>query len=155
MILRPPGAHVTERMLALKTVAITFVRGHDGLERVCPTPESYAPARANLATERAGTEAAEADVEKQLAQGKKEHAKALHLVADCAKFCDLSADLIANQSPLMAHACAACAEACKECAAECDKFDSAEMKACVKACRECERSCRDMVKAMGGHDHNH
>ena len=54
----------------------------------------------------------------QVAAGKKEHARALHLVADCAKFCDLSADLIANQSPLMVHACAACAEACKACAAE-------------------------------------
>jgi hypothetical protein len=32
----------------------------------------------------------------QVAAGKKEHARALHLVADCAKFCDLSADLIAN-----------------------------------------------------------
>jgi hypothetical protein len=83
----------------------------------------------------------------QVAQGRKEHAKALHLVADCGKFCDLSADLIANQSPLMAHACAACAEAC---AAECDKFDSPEMKACARACRECERTCREMVKAMGG-----
>ena len=49
----------------------------------------------------------------QVAQGKKEHAKALHLVADCAKFCNLSSDLVANGSPLMAHACAACAEACK------------------------------------------
>jgi hypothetical protein len=86
----------------------------------------------------------------QLAQGKKEHAKALHLVADCGKFCDLSADLIANQSPLMAHACAACAEACKACAAECDKFDSAELKACARACRECETSCRAMLKAMNG-----
>ena len=88
-----------------------------------------------------------------MAEGKKEHAKALHLVADCAKFCDLSADLIANQSPLMVHACAACAEACKACAAECDKFDSPEMKACAKACRECEQTCRAMVKAMGGHEH--
>lgn len=85
-----------------------------------------------------------------LAQGKKEHAKALHLVADCAKFCDLSVDLIAGQSPLMAASCSACAEACKACAAECDKFDSPEMKACAKACRECERTCREMVKAMGG-----
>jgi uncharacterized protein YukE len=89
----------------------------------------------------------------QVAQGMKEHAKALHLVADCAKFCDLSADLIANQSPLMAHACAACAEACKACATECDKFDSPEMKACAKSCRECEQTCRAMVKAMGGHEH--
>jgi hypothetical protein len=87
----------------------------------------------------------------QVAQGKKEHAKALHLVADCAKFCDLSAGLIANQSPLMAQACAACAEACKACAAECGKFDSPEMKACAEACAKCEKTCREMVKAMGSH----
>ena len=89
----------------------------------------------------------------QVAAGKKEYAKALHLVADCAKFCDLSADLIASQSPLMVHACLACAEACKACATECDKLDSAEMKSCVKACHECETTCRAMVKAMG-HDHH-
>ena len=89
----------------------------------------------------------------EVAQGKKEHAKALHLVADCAEFCDLSADLIASQSPLMVHACLACAEACKACATECDKLDSAEMKSCVKACHECETTCRAMVKAMG-HDHH-
>lgn len=89
----------------------------------------------------------------QVAEGKKEYAKALHLVADCAKFCDLSADLIASQSPLMVHACLACAEACKACATECGKFDSVEMKSCVKACRECETTCRAMVKAMG-HDHH-
>lgn len=88
-----------------------------------------------------------------MALGKKEHAKALRLVADCAKFCGLSASLIANQSPLMTYACAACAEACNACAKECDKFDSAEMKACAKACRNCETTCRAMVKAMGGHAH--
>ena len=37
----------------------------------------------------------------KVAEGKKEHAKALHLVADRARFCDLSADLIASQSPLI------------------------------------------------------
>lgn len=89
----------------------------------------------------------------QLAQGKKEHAKALHLAADCAKFCNLSADLVASMSPLMVYACASCAEACKACAAECDKFDSPQMKECGKACRTCEASCRAMVKAMGGHEH--
>jgi hypothetical protein len=91
----------------------------------------------------------------QVAQGKKEHAKALHLVADCAKFCDLSATLVANQSPLMVHACAACAEACKVCAAECDKFDSGQMRECAQSCRTCEAACRAMVKAMGGHEHHH
>ena len=43
----------------------------------------------------------------QLAEGKKDHATALHLVADCAKFCNLSSDLVANGSPLMVYSCAA------------------------------------------------
>ena len=86
-------------------------------------------------------------------KGRRNIAKAMHLVVDCARFCDLSADLIASQSPLMVHACLACSEACKACATECDRFDSAEMKSCVKACRECETTCRAMVKAMG-HDHH-
>ena len=84
----------------------------------------------------------------ELAQGKKEHARSLRLAVDCAKFCNLSADLVASKSPLMVHSCAACAEACKACAAECDKFDSTQMKDCAQACRACESTCRAMVKAM-------
>ena len=84
----------------------------------------------------------------QVAAGKKEYAQVLHLVVDCGKFCDLSADLIASESPLMVHSCLACVEACIACARECDKFDSGEMKLCVNACRECEATCRAMVKAM-------
>jgi len=91
----------------------------------------------------------------QVAQGKKDHAKALHLVADCARFCDLSATLVANRSSLMIHACAACTEACKACAAECETLDSPHMRDCVKACRACEAACRQMVKAMAGHEHHH
>lgn len=87
----------------------------------------------------------------QLAEGKKEHAKALHLAADCAEFCRLSASLIAKQSTLMAHSCRACAEACKNTAAEVDRFDSHEMKDAVKKLRKCEESCRDMVAKMAGH----
>jgi hypothetical protein len=86
----------------------------------------------------------------QVAAGKKEHAKALRLVADCAKFCMLSADMIASGSPLMVHSCGACAEACKACGAECGRFDSTEMKECAQACETCEKSCRAMVQAMGG-----
>ncbi len=84
----------------------------------------------------------------QVAEGKKEHAKALHLTSDCAAFCGLSACMIAKHSPLMAYSCHACAEACKACAAECDKFDSPEMKACAKSCRDCEKSCLEMVRTM-------
>jgi hypothetical protein len=86
----------------------------------------------------------------QVAEGKKEHAKALRLVADCARFCDLSSDMIASSSPLMVYSCGACAEACKACAAECDKFEASEMKDCAKACDACEKTCRAMVQAMGG-----
>jgi hypothetical protein len=85
---------------------------------------------------------------RMLAEGKKEHARALHMVADCAEFCKLSATMIARHSPLMVQSCASCAEACKACAAACSKFDSEEMKACAEACKKCEESCREMVKAM-------
>jgi len=84
----------------------------------------------------------------QLAQGKKEHAMALHLSSDCAGFCGLSASMIAKHSPLMMHSCEACAEACKATAAEVGRFDSAEMKAAVQKLRECERACRTMVADM-------
>ncbi|MGO9467176.1 MAG: four-helix bundle copper-binding protein [Isosphaeraceae bacterium] len=87
----------------------------------------------------------------RVAEGKKEHAKALHLVADCAKFCNLSSDLMANGSSLMIFSCAACAEACKACAAQCDKFHEAEMQDCARACQTCEKTCLAMVREMRGH----
>src|SRR5262249_66023 len=62
----------------------------------------------------------------QVAEGKKEHARALQLAADCAGFCGLSACNIAKHSPLMIHSCEACADACKATAAEVGKFDSAQ-----------------------------
>jgi hypothetical protein len=89
----------------------------------------------------------------QVAEGKKEHAKALQLLESCAGFCGLSACMIAKLSPLMAHSCHACAEACKTTAAEVGKFDSAPMKAAAKALRECEQSCRTMVASMRASGH--
>jgi hypothetical protein len=84
----------------------------------------------------------------KLAEGKKEHAKALHLSSDCAGFCGLSACMIAKQSPLMVYSCASCADACRATVAEVEKFDSAEMQAAAKKLRECEKSCRTMVANM-------
>ena len=89
----------------------------------------------------------------QVGQGKKEHARSVQLLSDCAGFCGLSACMIAKHSPLMAHSCLACAEACKETAAEVGKFETTEMLAAVKALNECEKSCRAMVEAMGGGHH--
>lgn len=91
----------------------------------------------------------------QVAEGKRDHAKPLHLVSDCAGFCSLSACMIAKHSPLMVHSCASCAEACASTATVVEKFDDPEMKAAAKSLRACEASCRAMVKAMGGHEHHH
>jgi len=90
----------------------------------------------------------------QVAEGKRDHAKPLHLVSDCAGFCSLSACMIAKHSPLMAHSCHACAEACRDTAAVVEKFDSPEMKAAAKSLRACEKSCMEMVKAMGDEHHH-
>jgi len=90
----------------------------------------------------------------QLAEGKKEHAKALHLAGDCAGFCGLSACNIAKQSPLMMYSCEACAEACKVTAAEVGRFDAEMMKTTARKLRECEASCRAMVANMKSHGHS-
>ena len=90
----------------------------------------------------------------QVAEGKKEHAKPLRYVADCAGFCALSACNIAKMSPLMAYSCAACADACHATLASVSKFDSEEMKAAAKDLARCEKSCRAMIEAMGHHHHD-
>jgi hypothetical protein len=86
----------------------------------------------------------------QVAEGKRDHAKSLHLLSDCAGFCGLSACMIAKHSPLMAYSCNACAEACQTTAAEVERFDDPTMKAAAKALRTCEKSCREMVASMRG-----
>ena len=86
----------------------------------------------------------------EVLEGKKEHARAMRLAADCAGFCGLSACNIAKMSPLMVYSCMACAEACKATCAEVEKFDSEQMKMTAKKLRECERSCREMVAQMKG-----
>ena len=86
--------------------------------------------------------------------GKTEHAKAMHLAADCGEFCALSAKMSGRQSELAVAACEACAEACDALAAECVKFpDSKEMQECAAENKKCAASCREMVKMMGGHKH--
>jgi hypothetical protein len=86
----------------------------------------------------------------QAAAGKPRHAKMAQIVADCAAFCALSAEMIARNSTLMALSCRACADACRRCARECEASDKdSVMKTCLEACERCEESCRNMVKAMG------
>lgn len=89
-----------------------------------------------------------------VAEGKKEHAKSVQLLSDCAGFCALSACMIAKHSPLMGYSCMSCAEACKATAAEVGKFDSPQMKAAAAKLIACEKSCREMASAMKAH-HDH
>ncbi|WP_435018386.1 four-helix bundle copper-binding protein [Tundrisphaera sp. TA3] len=91
---------------------------------------------------------------KEVGMGKKEHAKPLRYVMDCAGFCALSAKNIASHSPMMALSCESCGEACKETMEQVAAFDSPEMKAVAAELKRCEASCRKMVAAMG-HKHSH
>ena len=86
----------------------------------------------------------------QVAEGKRDHAKPLHLLSDCAGFCGLSACMIAKHSPLMVDSCAACAEACRKTATVVEKFESEEMRLAAEKLRACEKSCLGMVQAMKG-----
>ena len=82
-------------------------------------------------------------------EGKKEHAKCMHLCVDCAECCKMCATLCARQSDFSAIAAECCAKCCDDCAAACEKIaDDKQMAACAKSCRECAKSCRDMAKMM-------
>ncbi len=87
----------------------------------------------------------------EVAEGKRDHARPLHFLSDCAGFCGLSACLIARHSPLMVDSCGACAEACRKTAAVVEKFDSDEMRRAAEKLRACEKSCTNMVAMMKGH----
>jgi hypothetical protein len=87
---------------------------------------------------------------RQVAEGKKEHAKTMRLCVDCADICGTAAALVARMSPLMAHTCKAAADCCEGLLAQCEKLNDPEMKSVVEACGACAKSCREMVQAMSG-----
>jgi len=86
----------------------------------------------------------------EVVEGKKEHAKTMHLCVDCADICGTSAVLVARMSPLMAHACKATTECCNDLIAQCEKLNDPEMRRVIEACGQCAESCREMIKAMSG-----
>lgn len=82
-------------------------------------------------------------------EGKKDHAKCMHLCVDCAACCQMCAALCARQSDLSAHAAECCAKCCDDCAAACEKFpNDKHMAECAKSCRDCAKECRAMLKMM-------
>ena len=89
----------------------------------------------------------------QVRAGKVEHAKAMHLLADCGDICGTSGKLVARMSPLMVHTCGACGACCKDTIAAVEALNDDAMAETLDALRKCQESCESMVKAMGGHDH--
>ena len=78
--------------------------------------------------------------------GHAEHHRVAVLTIDCQEFCNLCADLMARESPLIATACLACADACKACGVECARHNDPQLKECLEACKKCEAVCREMAK---------
>jgi hypothetical protein len=80
------------------------------------------------------------------------HAEAGHIgsLLDCARTCQLSAELMVRDSPLHPRVCAVCAEACERCAEDCERFsDDLMMQQCAEACRRSMKSCREMANMRG------
>ena len=85
---------------------------------------------------------------KQVQTGKNEHAKAMHLLADCGDICGTSGKLVARMSPLMTYTCRACGECCQATIAAVEALGDSEMKVTLEALRHCQQTCTEMVKAM-------
>lgn len=71
----------------------------------------------------------------------------IRLLTDCARICQLAADLMVRGSEFHGRACAVCAEICRACAAACERVDSKDqmMTDCAAQCRSCADSCERMA----------
>jgi hypothetical protein len=83
-----------------------------------------------------------------LSQGGK-HAEPKHitLMLECAKTCQMSADLMLMKSQFAYEHCQMCAKICEACAQSCSSVDPDDsmMQKCADMCRECAESCRSMA----------
>ena len=84
-----------------------------------------------------------------LAEGKKEHLKALRHTQDCATCCAATAQVCARGGPQSVPFLECCVKSCDLCAKACEAFpDDKHMKSCAEECRKCETMCKAMVKSM-------
>ena len=83
-----------------------------------------------------------------LAMGGK-HAELAHIrtLADCARLCETSANMMLRGSEFHGRVCEICAEACDRCAASCEQIGGNDeiMLQCVQVCRRCAASCKEMA----------
>lgn len=78
--------------------------------------------------------------------GKHADPKHLQLLADCARICQVSAELMLRDSRYHMELCGLCAKACDDCAKACERLDGdAQMRKCAEICATCAESCRAMA----------
>lgn len=88
---------------------------------------------------------------KKVTEGQKEHAKSMHLLADCGDICATAGKLVARMSPLMVHTCAACGASCEDTLKVVQAIHDDEMRETIQTLQKCRDTCREMVRQMGGH----
>lgn len=76
-----------------------------------------------------------------------EHAEPRHiqLLADCARLCQVSAEMMLRGSEFQSAICRVCAEICAKCGKDCERFEGdPQMQKCAEVCMECADSCGKM-----------
>ena len=76
------------------------------------------------------------------------HAEHIKILLDCARICNLSADLMIRHSEFHNSTCKVCAEVCLACAISCDISGKNDpmVQACAETCRKCAASCTEIAK---------
>ena len=78
-----------------------------------------------------------------------EHAGPDHMrrLLDCARACELSAELMSRGSDMAGKTCELCAQFCDLCAEDCERMADGDqtMKRCAEQCRRCAEACRTMA----------
>lgn len=77
-----------------------------------------------------------------------EHSKPDHisLMFECARVCQLSAEMMLLNSPRHMDTCRLCSDVCEQCAESCASMNvDPEMAECEHECRRCAESCRQMA----------
>jgi hypothetical protein len=65
----------------------------------------------------------------------------IRLNCDCAKACEIAAEMLIRNSAFAKEAVELCRKVCAACADECDKHENEHCKECAQMCRECEKLC--------------
>ena len=80
--------------------------------------------------------------------GKLADAKLSLMLAECAQFCQVTADMAATGSARFASVAETCAKHCDDCARACDAMTESCLDECAAMLRECAAACRSIQSAV-------